>query len=84
MGDALDWRRVEGPQRPRLLRLRAEMLVRDSAWLELSVMPRRINLPAASDLRAVRSRRPPVLDFYNIIFGGMRDITGTAEGRHGR
>lgn len=39
VGEALDWWRVEELDRPRLLRLRAEMKVPGQAWLELGVEP---------------------------------------------
>ena len=39
MGDALDFWRVEAVDRPRLLRLRAEMRVPGRAWLQFGVEP---------------------------------------------
>lgn len=39
-GDALDFWRVEQVDRPRLLRLRAEMKVPGRAWLQFEVLPR--------------------------------------------
>jgi uncharacterized protein YbjT (DUF2867 family) len=39
VGDAVDFWRVEALERPRLLRLRAEMLVPGQAWLEFRVEP---------------------------------------------
>ncbi|WP_306357756.1 MULTISPECIES: SDR family oxidoreductase [unclassified Nocardia] len=86
-GEALDWWRVEHIERPRLLRLRAEMRVPGRAWLELSVAPG-AGGGAVYRQRAVfephgfagqlywRSIAP----FHAVIFGGMaRNITGTAE-----
>jgi uncharacterized protein YbjT (DUF2867 family) len=86
-GEALDWWRVEHLDRPRLLRLRAEMRVPGRAWLELSATP--------SDDGGARYRQRAVFEphglaghlywksiapFHDIVFGGMaRNITGTAE-----
>ncbi|MBF6136709.1 SDR family oxidoreductase [Nocardia otitidiscaviarum] len=86
-GEALDWWRVEHIERPRLLRLRAEMRVPGRAWLELSVAP-------GAEGGAVYRQRAvfephgfagqlywrSIAPFHAVIFGGMaRNITGTAE-----
>jgi uncharacterized protein YbjT (DUF2867 family) len=86
-GEALDWWRVEHLDRPRLLRLRAEMRLPGRAWLELSATP--------SDEGGATYRQRAVFEphglaghlywkaiapFHDIVFGGMaRNITGTAE-----
>ncbi|WHT23621.1 SDR family oxidoreductase [Crossiella sp. CA-258035] len=88
-GEALDWWRVEHLERPRLLRLRAELRVPGRAWLELSVTP------ADSGGSVYRQRAifephglaghlywKSVAPFHAVVFGGMaRNITGTAERR---
>lgn len=86
-GEALDWWRVEYLDRPRLLRLRAEMRVPGDAWLELSAIPE----PDGGTLYRQRAIFEPhglsghaywkaIAPFHQIIFGGMlRNITGTAE-----
>jgi uncharacterized protein YbjT (DUF2867 family) len=86
-GEALDWWRVERLERPRLLRLRAEMRVPGGAWLELSAEP-------AQDGGATYRQRAifephglaghlywkAMAPFHNFIFGGMaRNITSAAE-----
>lgn len=87
VGEALDWWRVEYLDRPRLLRLRAEMRLPGRAWLELGVV--------TDGDRGVRYRQralfkphglaghlywQSVAPFHGIVFGGMaRNITGTAE-----
>ena len=86
-GEALDWWRVEHIDRPRLLRLRAEMQVPGLAWLELAVDPdgeggatyrqRAIFHPRGLAGHAYWKAISP---FHDIVFGGMvRNITGTAE-----
>ncbi|MFI9404280.1 SDR family oxidoreductase [Nocardia sp. NPDC052316] len=86
-GEALDWWRVEHIERPRLLRLRAEMRVPGDAWLELSAEPdagggtmyrqRAIFEPRGLSGHAYWKAISP---FHEIVFGGMvRNITGAAE-----
>ncbi|MGH3872711.1 MAG: SDR family oxidoreductase [Pseudonocardiaceae bacterium] len=87
VGEALDWWRVEHLERPRLLRLRAEMLLPGRAWLELEVIP-----DGAGDTRyRQRALFEPhglaghlywktIAPFHGVIFGGMvRNITSAAE-----
>lgn len=86
-GEALDWWRVERIDRPRLLRLRAEMRVPGLAWLELGVEPR----PGGGARYWQRAIFQPrglaghlywkaISPFHDIVFGGMvRNIIGTAE-----
>ena len=87
VGEALDWWRVEALDRPRLLRLRAEMKVPGDAWLELSVIP---NDGGGSTYRQRALFRPNglaghlywafIVPFHNAVFSGMaRNITGEAE-----
>lgn len=91
-GEALDWWRVERLERPRLLRLRAEMRLPGRAWLELSVS-------ADDDGAATYHQRAffephglpghlywkSVAPFHGIVFGGMaRNITGAAEARRNK
>ncbi|MGK8525123.1 DUF2867 domain-containing protein [Nocardia asteroides] len=85
-GEALDWWRVERLERPRMLRLRAEMRVPGRAWLELWVEP---DGPGAT-YRQCALFEPhglaghlywkSIAPFHAAIFGGMaRNITGAAE-----
>ncbi|WP_280420567.1 SDR family oxidoreductase [Nocardia carnea] len=85
-GEALDWWRVELIDRPHLLRLRAEMRVPGSAWLELGVEPE----PGGARYRQRAVFQPrglaghlywkAITPFHDIVFGGMvRNIVGTAE-----
>ncbi|WP_280463957.1 SDR family oxidoreductase [Nocardia carnea] len=86
-GEALDWWRVEHIDRPRLLRLRAEMQLPGLAWLELGVEPG----PDGGSCYRQRAIFQPhglaghlywkaITPFHNAVFGGMvRNITGTAE-----
>ncbi|WP_083884008.1 SDR family oxidoreductase [Nocardia higoensis] len=86
-GEALDWWRVERIDRPRLLRLRAEMKVPGLAWLELGVEPE----PGGGSRYWQRAIFQPrglaghlywkvITPFHGIVFGGMvRNIIGTAE-----
>ncbi|MEV6392493.1 SDR family oxidoreductase [Nocardia xishanensis] len=86
-GEALDWWRVETLERPRLLRLRAEMRVPGRAWLELSVTP----APTGGALYRQCAVFEPrglaghaywhsVAPFHALVFGGMaRNITAKAE-----
>ncbi|MDQ2881296.1 MAG: SDR family oxidoreductase [Actinomycetota bacterium] len=92
VGEALDWWRVEYLDRPRLLRLRAEMLLPGRAWLDLEVI--------ADGAGGARYRQRALFEphglaghlywksiapFHDIVFGGMvRNITGTAEHNHDR
>ncbi|WP_174184002.1 SDR family oxidoreductase [Nocardia barduliensis] len=90
-GEALDWWRVERLERPRLLRLRAEMRVPGRAWLELAVEP---DGPGATYRQ--RALFEPhglaghlywksIAPFHAVIFGGMaRNITGAAESSRAR
>ncbi|RMI31423.1 SDR family oxidoreductase [Nocardia stercoris] len=86
-GEALDWWRVEHIDRPRLLRLRAEMRLPGLAWLELAVEPDGDG-GATYRQRAIFQPRglaghiywKAISPFHDIVFGGMvRNITGTAE-----
>lgn len=88
-GEALDWWRVELIDRPRLLRLRAEMQVPGLAWLELSAEP---EAGGGSRYRQRAVFQPhglaghlywkAITPFHDIVFGGMvRNIIGTAEHR---
>ena len=86
-GEALDWWRVEHLDRPRLLRLRAEMKVPGRAWLEMSVTPD----PGGGSVYRQRAVFEPrglagnlywkaVTPFHRLIFDGMaRQITAAAE-----
>ncbi len=86
-GEALDWWRVEHIDRPRLLRLRAEMQLPGLAWLELGVEPG----PDGGSYYRQRAIFQPhglaghlywkaITPFHNVVFGGMvRNITGAAE-----
>ncbi|GAA2341642.1 SDR family oxidoreductase [Saccharopolyspora halophila] len=86
VGEALDWWRVEHLDRPRLLRLRAEMQLPGRAWLELGAEP-------GPDGGAVYRQRvvfepcgltgqlywAVVFPFHQLLFGGMaRNITSAA------
>ena len=86
-GEALDWWRVERIDRPRLLRLKAELRLPGRAWLELSASPD----PDGGAVYRQRAVFEPhglaghlywksIAPFHDIVFGGMaRNITGTAE-----
>lgn len=85
-GEALDWWRVEHLDRPRTLRLRAEMRLPGRAWLELSVVPDRDG-GSVYRQRVVFAPRGlagqlywwAVAPFHAAVFGGMvRNITGAA------
>lgn len=87
VGEALDWWRVERVERPRLLRLRAEMRLPGRAWLELSVSPDEDG-GAHYRQRAVFVPRgfaghlywKAVAPFHALVFGSMaRNITTAAE-----
>jgi len=88
LGEALDWWRVEYLDRPRLLRLRAEMKLPGRAWLELGV-------ESDEDGRTIYRQRAVfephglaghaywkgIAPFHGVVFGGMvRNITGAAQG----
>lgn len=86
VGEALDWWRVERIERPRLLRLRAEMKMPGRAWLELGVSPG----PDGAVYRQRAVFEPhglaghlywkAIAPFHDIVFGGMaRNITGAAR-----
>jgi hypothetical protein len=90
VGEALDWWRVEEIDRGRLLRLRAEMRVPGSAWLELRVAPRQDGGPCRSLYRQRAVFVPRGLSghlywwlvrpLHGIVFGGMtHNITAAAE-----
>lgn len=87
VGEALDWWRVERLERPRMLRLRAEMKVPGRAWLELCVEPT-ADGGALYRQRAVfephglagQAYWKGIAPFHGVVFGGMaRNITGAAE-----
>ncbi|WP_410601003.1 SDR family oxidoreductase [Amycolatopsis sp. lyj-90] len=91
LGEALDWWRVEYLDRPRLLRLRAEMKLPGRAWLELSVesdedggtiyRQRAVFEPHGLAGHAYWKGIAP---FHGVVFGGMvRNITGAAQGESG-
>jgi uncharacterized protein YbjT (DUF2867 family) len=85
-GEALDFWRVEKLERPRFLRLRAEMKVPGRAWLEFTVIER----PGGRSRLIQRAIFFPtglggrlywaaVLPFHGVIFSGMaRSIAATA------
>ncbi|GAA1056436.1 NAD(P)-dependent oxidoreductase [Agromyces luteolus] len=85
-GDAVDFWRVERIERPRFLRLRAEMRVPGRAWLELSAEPdgagsryrqRAVYFPKGL---AGRLYWWAVFPFHGIVFAGMANrITAEAE-----
>ncbi|HET9254396.1 MAG TPA: SDR family oxidoreductase [Pseudonocardiaceae bacterium] len=86
IGEALDWWRVEYLDRPKLLRLRAEMKLPGRAWLELGVEPG-YGGGAVYRQRAVFQPHglgghlywKAVSPFHDAVFGGMvRNITGAA------
>lgn len=87
VGEALDWWRVEYLDRPRLLRLRAEMRLPGRAWLELEAVPDG-DRGACYRQRALFTPHglaghlywQAISPFHGIVFGGMaRNITGAAE-----
>ncbi|MFD4959144.1 SDR family oxidoreductase [Microbacterium sp. NPDC058389] len=88
VGDALDFWRVEAMDPGRMLRLRAEMKVPGSAWLELRAGADAPRGGSRYDQRAVFFPRGlagrlywlAVLPFHGFIFAGMaRRITAVAE-----
>ncbi|MET8832111.1 SDR family oxidoreductase [Streptomyces sp. NPDC004610] len=84
-GDSLDFWRVEEIQRPRLLRLRAEMRLPGLAWLEMRVDgdgPVRYRQRAVFHPRGLLGHMYwwAVSPFHAVVFGGMaRNIARTAE-----
>jgi Protein of unknown function (DUF2867) len=87
VGDALDWWRVEEVEDGRLVRLRAEMRLPGSAWLELQVTP---DVDGTSRFRQRALFHPRgaaglaywwgIKPFHGIVFGGMqRNIAKAAE-----
>ncbi|MEU4739022.1 SDR family oxidoreductase [Actinosynnema sp. NPDC023658] len=87
VGEALDWWRVEELDRGRLLRLRAEMRVPGSAWLELRVIEDG-DRGSTYRQRAVFVPRGLaghlywwlVWPFHGLVFGGMvRNIVNEAQ-----
>jgi uncharacterized protein YbjT (DUF2867 family) len=85
-GEALDWWRVERLERPRLLRLRAEMRLPGRAWLELSATPdgdgSTYRQRAIFEPRGLAGHLywKSIVPFHAVVFGGMaRNITGAAE-----
>jgi uncharacterized protein YbjT (DUF2867 family) len=85
-GDAVDFWRVEAIERPRFLRLRAEMRVPGRAWLEMRAEPdgagstyrqRAVFFPKGL---AGRLYWWSVLPFHGVVFAGMANrITAEAE-----
>jgi hypothetical protein len=92
VGEALDFWRVEYLDRPRLLRLRAEMRLPGRAWLELEVIPdgdggARYRQRALFEPHGLAGHLywRTIAPFHGIVFGGMvRNITGAAEQHAGR
>jgi uncharacterized protein YbjT (DUF2867 family) len=91
LGEALDWWRVEALEPGRLLRLRAEMRVPGSAWLEMTVEPQ--GTGSVYSQRAIfvphglagRMYWYSVLPFHGVIFRGMasRIAAAAEDGRDG-
>ncbi len=86
-GEALDWWRVETLDRPRRLRLRAEMKLPGRAWLDLIAEP---DGTGGARYRQIALFEPhgfaghlywkAIAPFHDVVFGGMaRNITGAAE-----
>ncbi|MRX42708.1 SDR family oxidoreductase [Agromyces kandeliae] len=85
-GDAVDFWRVERIERPRFLRLRAEMRVPGRAWLEMSAEPEgagsRYRQRAVYFPKGLAGRLYwwAVFPFHGIVFAGMANrITAEAE-----
>jgi hypothetical protein len=87
VGEALDWWRVEYLDRPRLLRLRAEMRLPGRAWLELEAVA---DGDGGARYRQRALFKPhglaghlywqSIAPFHDVVFGGMvRNIAGAAE-----
>jgi uncharacterized protein YbjT (DUF2867 family) len=89
-GDALDFWRVETIDRPRLLRLRAEMKVPGRAWLEFAVTPEgsrtRIRQTAMFDPVGVFGRAYwyGIYPLHALVFGGMLAALGSRAETAGR
>jgi len=88
VGDAIDFWRVEAVEEERLLRLRAEMKVPGSAWLELRCEPgdrgSRYIQRAVYFPRGLSGRLYwwAIVPFHGIIFAGMQNlIVAIAEGK---
>jgi len=86
IGEALDWWRVEELDRGHFLRLRAEMRVPGTAWLELTVTPNgtgsRYRQRAVFFPHGLGGRLYwfSILPFHGVIFAGMaREITQAGE-----
>jgi uncharacterized protein YbjT (DUF2867 family) len=87
VGEALDWWRVEEIEPGRLLRLRAEMRMPGSGWLELTVEP----APGGNARYVQRAVFLPrglaghlywrcIAPFHGLVFGGMvRNVARAAE-----
>jgi uncharacterized protein YbjT (DUF2867 family) len=90
VGDALDFWRVEAIERPRLLRLRAEMKVPGRAWLEFVVTPEgartRITQSAMFDPVGVLGRAYwyGIYPLHALVFGGMIAAVGARAVLAGR
>lgn len=89
-GDVLDFWRVERIQRPRLLRLRAEMRTSGGAWLEWRLEPRgpqvtRLHQRAIFFPKGVAGRLYwySLLPFHGIIFTGMLNNIARAAAHSG-
>jgi hypothetical protein len=92
VGEALDWWRVEELERGSLLRLRAEMRLPGTAWLELRVDAAEGSEGPSSvyTQRAVFVPRGlaghaywwAVAPFHRIVFGGMQRNIAAAAARH--
>ena len=88
VGDAVDWWRVEALERPRLLRLRAEMRLPGRAWLEL-VVDRDDTGRTVFRQRALFHPHgllghlywAAVWPFHGIVFGGMQRNVARAAAR---
>lgn len=86
LGDPVDWWRVEHLEPGQTLRLRAEMKLPGSAWLELTSEPvgagSRFRMRAIFEPRGVLGRAywVAVYPFHGVVFGGMcRNIAAAAE-----
>lgn len=85
-GEPVDFWRVEAIDRPRLLRLRAEMRLPGEAWLEFSVRPGPAPGTSVLEQRALFLPRGlaghlywwAVTPFHGIVFGSMLENLGRA------
>ena len=92
VGDAVDWWRVEAIERGHLLRLRAEMRVPGSAWLEMVVEPAegggtRYRQRAIYFPRGLRGKAYwwAIWPFHALIFPAMaRNLLSAAAGSRSR